>query len=98
MGDKYRINPKRPVPDQFDEIIGMCGNLPAGDTFDVYSFGEYDGLDLHIYKDTEGKNTISIATTWEGKWVDDTTCACDDKWGLWNELKRIWNYRDFERD
>lgn len=102
----YRYNEKKPMDIQFDDIIKLCDILDAGERLDVRNFGCYGELDLHITKDgsyhrevdKDYSNLVTISTCWQGKWVDDTGDTYVTDGSLWNELARIFHYKDFSRD
>jgi len=102
----YNYSEKEPMDVQLSEIIRLCSNLDAGERLDVRNFGCYGELDLHITKDSsyhrevdeDYNNLVTISTCWRGKWVDDTGDIYVTDGSLWDELARIFHYKDFSKD
>lgn len=92
-----------PMKKQIDEIIDICDKLDAEESATIFEFGMNGDLVLHIYKDSDYNreidkdsfNLVRIHTAQNGEWVDDTEDAYVVDGALWNELERIWNYKEF---
>lgn len=81
----YKLN----KPD-IDTIVDYCDNLKANEKLEIYEFGQNKDLVLHIYKDEDYSNIVTISTFQDGICIDDTvTDGC-----LYKELIRINNYKD----
>lgn len=91
----------------FNEIITECDRLNANEELEVIAFGKNGDLKLHIVKDCDynrekdedESNLVTIATlqlfdTFVP--VDDTEDTYVTDGALYNELERIWNYKDFK--
>ena len=91
------------VQDQIDEIVDICDKLDTEESATIFEFGANRDLVLHIYKDCEYNreidkdysNLVTIHTAQDGQWVDDTGDTYVTDGDLWDELERIWNYKDF---
>lgn len=86
-----------------NQIIEDCDNLQADDTMIVTGFGKEKDLTLYFHKDCDYEpdididvfNIVTISTKRNDEWVDDTgDIHVSDR--LYNELDRIYNYRDLE--
>jgi len=86
----------------FSEIIDYCNDMETNDKLIVFEFGENADLVLHIYKDedynsenAEDYNFVVIHTAQNGEWVDDTEDTYVTDGSLYDELNRIFGYKDF---
>lgn len=89
---------------RINSIIEDCDNLQADDTMTVTEFGVNKDLTLYIHKDCDYNpevdvdkwNIVTISTKQNDVWVDDTGDVYVADGSLYEELERIWSYRDFE--
>lgn len=103
MEYKFSFETKMTAEEQFNEIIGICNELEAFEKAIIFDFGLNRDLVLHIYKDEdynplvdkEKWNLVRIHTAQGGEWVDDTEDTHVTDGSLYDELYRIWNYKDF---
>ena len=63
----YKLN----KPD-IDTIVDYCDNLKANEKLEIYEFGQNKDLVLHIYKDEDYSNIVTISTFQDGICIDDT--------------------------
>ena len=89
----------------FENIVNDSYKLEGGKELIVYDFGENKDLELHIWKDEdfnmneseEYSNMVDIVTLDKDKIaVDDAISIFVPDGDLYDELDRIYHYRDFE--
>ena len=103
MNYDFRFGVSTPMKKQIEEIVDICDKLDAEESVTIFDFGANGDLVLHIYKDCDynreidkdHSNLVTIHTAQNGEWVDDTEDTYVTDGALWNELKRIWNYKYF---
>lgn len=87
-----------------DSIVDKCDELKADEELEVRGFGTNHDLILYIKKDSEYdatidkdySNIVTISTSKDKVWVDDTGDIYVTDGALCRELERINNYRDFK--
>ena len=90
-----------------EQIIDECDLLKADEELEVVTFGENRDLKLHIVKDCyydrekdkDYSNLVTIVTLQLFDAfvpVDDTEDTYVTDGALYNELERIWSYRNFK--
>ena len=92
-----------PMEKQIEEIIDICDKLKAEEGATIYEFGANGDSVLHIYKDSDYNrevdkdsfNLVRVYTAQNGDWVDDTGDTHVTDGTLYEELERVWHYKDF---
>lgn len=86
-----------------NDVFDICDGLNGDEEVDIEGFGVNSDLLLNIKKDSyynkekdpDYSNLVAISTKMNGKWVDDTgNVYCDSE--LYEQLERIYNYKDFK--